>query len=162
MKKLIIFESILTLFLILAWNVSKADFNEYKIYLNNLDTPIEKVVTCFRMYDILSSSVELATHDLILKNQLDEAQNLLGSFHNNKARAIFINKLAEQEGLIDIMNKSYEVGAETDYFAKNVQKFITPICVKQLNNYMKEFKVLSDKSYDESGKYINQFLEKHL
>ena len=162
MKKLIIFESILILFFVLAWNVSKADFNEYKIYLNKLDTPVEKVVTCFRMYDILSSSVELATYDLILKNQLDEAQNLLGSFHNNKARAIFINKLAEQEGLIDIMNKSYEVGAETDYFAKNVQKFITPICVKQLNSYMKEYKDLSDKSYDESGKYINKFLEKHL
>lgn len=162
MKKLILFESILVLFLILAWNVSKAGFNEYKIYLNNLDTPVEKVVTCFRMYDILSSSVELATHDLILKNQLDKAQNLLGSFHNNKARAIFINKLAEQEGLLDIMNKSYEVGAETDYFAKNVQEFITPICVKKLNNYMKEFKDLSNASYDESGKYINKFLEKHL
>jgi hypothetical protein len=152
---------LLTLLLLIP-SLSKADFNEYKIYLNNLDTPIEKVVTCFRMYDILSSSVELATHDLILKNQLDKAQNLLGSFHNNKARAIFINKLAEQEGLIDIMNKSYEVGAETDYFAKNVQKFITPICVKQLNSYMKEYKDLSDKSYDESGKYINKFLEKHL
>ena len=152
---------LLTLLLLIP-SLSKADFNEYKIYLNNLDTPIEKVVTCFRMYDILSSSVELATHDLIVKNQLDKAQNLLGSFHNNKARAIFINKLAEQEGLIDIMNKSYEVGAETDYFAKNVQKFITPICVKQLNSYMKEYKDLSDKSYDESGKYINKFLEKHL
>lgn len=148
--------------LLLIPSLSLASFNEYKIYLSKLDTPLEKVITCYRMYDILSSSVELATHDLILKNQLDKAQNLLGSFHNNKARAIFINKLAEQEGLIDIMNKSYEVGAETDYFAKNVQKFITPICVKQLNSYMKEYKDLSDKSYDESGKYINKFLEKHL
>jgi hypothetical protein len=153
---------VLLALLLLIPSLSLAGFNEYKIYLSKLDTPLEKVVTCFRMYDILSSSVELATHDLILKNQLDKAQNLLGSFHNNKARAIFINKLAEQEGLIDIMNKSYEVGAETDYFAKNVQKFITPICVKQLNSYMKEYKDLSDKSYDESGKYINKFLEKHL
>ena len=57
MKKLIIFEIFLILFFVLAWNVSKADFNEYKIYLNKLGTPVEKVVTCFRMYDILSSSV---------------------------------------------------------------------------------------------------------
>ena len=102
---------VLLALLLLIPSLSLAGFNEYKIYLSKLDTPLEKVVTCFRMYDILSSSVELATHDLILKNQLDKAQNLLGSFHNNKARAIFINKLAEQEGLIDIMNKSYEVGA---------------------------------------------------
>lgn len=154
-------KTLLTILLLIP-SLSLAGFNEYKIYLSKLDTPIEKVVTCFRMYDILSSSVELATHDLILKNQLDEAQNLLGSFHNNKARAIFIDKLAEREGLIDILNKSYEVGAETDYFSKDVQKFVTPICVKQLNNYMKEFKDLSNASYDESGKYINKFLEKHL
>ena len=63
---------ILLTLLLLIPSLSLAGFNEYKIYLSKLDTPIEKVVTCFRMYDILSSSVELATHDLILKKHIDK------------------------------------------------------------------------------------------
>ena len=148
--------------LLLIPNLVRADFNEYKIYLNNLDSPIARVITCFRMYDILSSSVELSIYNLILKNQHDKAEKLLGSFHNNKARAIFIKKLAERDELINILNKSYEVGAEMDYFSKDVQKILTPICVVELNNYMKKFKNLSRNAYDDSKIYINNFLEKHL
>ncbi len=148
--------------LLLIPNLVRADLNEYKLYLNELDSPIAKVVTCFRMYDILASSVELATYDLILKNQHDKAEKLLGTFYNNKARAIFINKLAERDGLLDILNKSYEVGAEMDYLSKDIQKFISPICVVELNNYMKEFKNLSRDAYDESEIYINNFLDERL
>ena len=148
--------------LLLIPGLVRADLNEYKLYLNELDSPIAKVVTCFRMYDILASSVELATYDLILKNQHDKAEKLLGTFYNNKARAIFINKLAERDGLIDILNKSYEVGAEMDYLSKDIQKFISPICVVELNSYMKKFKNLSRDAYDESEIYINNFLDERL
>ena len=154
-------KTLLTLLLLIP-SLVRADLNEYKVYLNELDSPIARVVTCFRMYDILASSVELATYDLILKNQHDKAEKLLGTFYNNKARAIFINKLAERDGLLDILNKSYEVGAEMDYLSKDIQKFISPICVVELNNYMEEFKNLSRDAYDESEIYINNFLDERL
>lgn len=49
MKKIIIFESILILFFVLAWNVSKAD--EKSDYCNIIDKQIEKRISSVIMLD---------------------------------------------------------------------------------------------------------------
>tara|TARA_B110000261_G_C12928980_1_gene295692 strand:+ start:192 stop:659 length:468 start_codon:yes stop_codon:yes gene_type:complete len=151
MKKLLIL-------LLLVPSLSWGDFNNFKKYVESLDDTIAKSITCMRYYDIFSAGVEVKIHELLLSNNEIQAKKLLQSFYSLKRRALFINLLAEKYNYIDVLDISYDLGSETDYFSEEVKAFNQPLCTENINQLMKNEKILNDTAADDAEIYINNFL----
>ena len=151
---------LLIIFFFLIPSLSWSDFTNFKKYVDSLNDPIEKSVTCMRFWDILSASTEIKIYDLYNSNQKNKAENLLSSFYEMKRRAIFISFLADEYNYNDIVDISYDLGANTDYDAKNVRAFNEPLCVNEINLLMKNKVDLTRKANGEAENYINEFLNK--
>ena len=84
MKKLLIFESILIIFFVLAWNVSKADFNELtlKEYCESLESEINELMGFLKNdYNGTSHDKPKGMYNIMIKDE-DRLYKLSVTYEN--------------------------------------------------------------------------------
>ena len=84
MKKLLIFESILIIFFVLAWNVSKADLNELTLkgYCESLESEINELMGFLKTdYNGTTHNMPKSSYNIMIKDE-DRLYKLSVTYEN--------------------------------------------------------------------------------